>query len=271
MAGSKFAIVTGASSGIGLELARLAAEDGYDLLVAADTPLVDASSQLEDLGVDVQSVETDLASFDGVDRLLAAAGDRPVDLLFANAGHGLGHAFLEQDPAEWRHVIDTNITGTIYLIQKVARRMVERRQGRILITGSIAGHIAGSFQAVYNGSKAFIDSFSDALRNELQDSGVTVTCLKPGATDTEFFERANMGDTKVGAMTKDDPADVAKVGYEAMMKGERGEIYGLMNKVQVAGASILGGGFSARQHRKQAEPGTDKDVPESKREDHRSE
>jgi short-subunit dehydrogenase len=255
----KFAIVTGASTGIGLELARLAAKDGYDLLVAADTPLVDASRDLQGLGVEVRNVETDLSTFEGVDRLLAAAGGRQVDALFANAGHGLGHAFLEQDPAEWRHVIDTNITGTVYLVQKVARQMVARNEGRILITGSIAGHIAGAFQAVYNGSKAFIDSFSDALGNELKDTSVTVTFLKPCATETEFFHRAEMDDTKVGSSKKDDPADVAKTGYEAMMKGERSVVHGLMNKLQVAGAKVLGGGASAQIHRNMAEPGTGKD------------
>ena len=252
----KLAIVTGASSGIGLELAKLAARDGYDLVVAADTPLVDASGELRGLGVEVTNVETDLSTFDGVDRLLDAVGGRRIDALFANAGHGLGRAFLEQEPAEWRHVVNTNITGTLYLVQKVARAMVARGQGRILITGSIAGHIAGAFQAVYNGSKAFVDSFADALNNELKVSGVTVTCLKPGATETEFFARADMMDTKVGTMKKDDPADVAKTGYDAMMKGERSVIHGLSNKLQVATASVLGGGVSAEMHRKQAEPGT---------------
>jgi short-subunit dehydrogenase len=256
MSQRKFAIVTGASTGIGLELAKLAAQDGYDLVVAADTPLVDASRELQGYGVEVRNVETDLSTFEGVDRLLAAAGGRPVDALFANAGHGLGHAFLEQEPAEWRHVIDTNITGTIYLVQKVARDMVARNEGRILITGSIAGHIAGAFHAVYNGSKAFIDSFSDALNNELKDTEVTVTCLKPGATDTEFFHRADMDDTKVGSSSKDDPADVAKTGYQAMLKGERSVVYGLMNKLQVAGSKVLGGGVSAGMHRSMAEPGT---------------
>src|SRR3954447_26800452 len=251
----KLAIVTGASSGIGLELAKLAAQDGYDLVVAADTPRVDASSQLKGLGVEVTNVETDLSTFEGVERLLDAVGGRRIDALLANAGHGLGRAFLEQDPREWRHVIDTNITGTIYLIQKVARAMVARGEGRILITGSIAGHIPGAFQAVYNGTKAFIDSFSDALGNELKDSGVTVTCLKPGATDTDFFRRADMLDTKVGTEKKDDPADVAKAGWEAMQKGERSVIHGLMNKAQVAAASVLGGGVSAEMHRAQAEPG----------------
>ncbi|MDT9600283.1 SDR family NAD(P)-dependent oxidoreductase [Sphingosinicella rhizophila] len=250
----EFAIVTGASTGIGLELARLAAADGYDLLVVADTPLIDASRQLQDLGVEVHNVEADLSTFEGVDRLLEAAGGRPVDVLVANAGHGLGHAFLDQDPAEWRHVVDTNITGTVYLIQKVAREMVARNRGRILITGSVAGHVAGAFQAVYNGSKAFIDSFSDALGNELKDTEVTVTCLKPGPTDTEFFERANMEDTKVGQSDKDDPADVAKTGWEAMKKGQRSVVHGLMNQLQVAGAKVLGGGVAAEMHRAQAEP-----------------
>ncbi len=251
---NKFAIVTGASTGIGLELAKLAAADGYDLLIVADTPLVDATSAIS--GVDVQTVEVDLSTFEGVDRLLAAANGRSVDALFANAGHGLGGPFLGQSPSDWRHVIDTNITGTIYLVQKVAQQMVARNDGKILITGSIAGHIAGAFHAVYNGSKAFVDSFSDALGNELKDTKVTVTCLKPGATETEFFDRADMEDTKVGAGKKDDAADVAKTGYDAMLKGERSVVYGLKNKLQVAVAKVVGGGVAAEMHRGTAEPGT---------------
>jgi short-subunit dehydrogenase len=252
----KFAIVTGASSGIGLEIARLAAKDGYDLLVAADTPLIDASAALQGLGVDVVSVEADLATEAGVRQLVEVAGDRPIDVLVANAGHGLGRAFLDQDPAEWRHVIDTNITGTIALVQQIARRMVARGEGRILITGSVAGHIAGSFQAVYNGSKAFIDSFSDALGNELKETKITVTCLKPGATDTEFFERADMLDTKVGQAKKDDPADVATTGWEAMKDGKRSVVHGWKNQLEVAAMKVAGGGVAAEMHRKQAEPGS---------------
>jgi uncharacterized protein len=247
------AIITGASSGIGLEIAKLAARDGYDLLVAADTPLIDASRELGNEGASVRNVEVDLATFGGVDQLLAAA-DRPIDVLVANAGHGLGHAFLEQEPAQWRHVIDTNVTGTVYLIQKVLRQMVARGEGRVLITGSIAGHMAGSFQAVYNGTKAFIDSFADAIGDELKDTGVTVTCLKPGATDTEFFARADMEDTKVGQMKKDDPAAVAETGWSGMKKGERSVVHGLHNKAQVLAAKVLGGGASAVMHRQLAEP-----------------
>ena len=150
----------------------------------------------------MDAVNADLATVEGVDTLYPAAKGRPIDALLANAGHGLGKGFLDQDFDEVRHVVDTNITGTLYLIQKVGRDMRTRRQGRILITGSIAGFMPGTYQAVYNGTKAFLDSFSFALRHELNDTGVTVTCLMPGATDTEFFERADMLDTKIGARHK---------------------------------------------------------------------
>ena len=164
----KFAIITGASSGIGAELAKLAAKDGYDLLVVADTPFVDASAGLSGLGVAVDTLEVDLSTLQGVDQLLDRAGGRQIDLLCANAGRGLGHAFLDQQLSDWRHVIDTNITGTIYLLHKVLGQMVARDAGKILVTGSIAGFIPGSFNAVYNGTKAFIDNFTEALRNELR-------------------------------------------------------------------------------------------------------
>jgi uncharacterized protein len=256
MSSRKLAIVTGASSGIGLEIAKLAAHDGYDLIVAADTPFVEAGPALKELGVNVNQIEADLASQQGLDQLLTQIGDRPVDVLVANAGHGLGHGFLDQDPKEWMHVLNTNVTGTLLLIQPIVRRMVERGEGKVLITGSIAGHMAGSFQAVYNGSKAFIDSFAAALNEELRDSGVTVTCLKPGATETEFFHRAELDDTKVGQAKKDDPADVAKTGWEAMKNGEPAVIYGLKNKMQVAAAGMMTDATTAKLHRAQAEPGS---------------
>jgi short-subunit dehydrogenase len=201
----------------------------------------------------------DLASAGGVEQLLNAVGNRPVDVLVANAGHGLGHSFLEQKPSDWMHVINTNITGTLLLIHPVVQRMVERGEGRVLITGSIAGHLAGTFQAVYNGSKAFIDSFAAALGNEIKDSGVTVTCLKPGATETEFFHRAEMEDTKVGQAKKDDPADVAKTGWDAMNKGEPAVIHGMKNKLQVAAAGLMSDATTAKLHRAQAEPGSGSD------------
>ena len=253
----KFAIVTGASSGIGYELAAICAREGFDLLIAADEPEIEnAAESFRGLGASVDTLEVDLATVEGVDRLYAAAGGRAVDALLANAGHGLGRGFLDQDFEEIRHVIDTNITGTVYLLQKVARDMRSRGAGRILITGSIAGFIPGTYQAVYNGTKAFIDSFSFALRAELKDSGVTVTCLMPGATDTDFFERADMMDTKVGQAKKDDPADVARVGFDAMLRGDGDIVSGWKNKVQTVIANVTPAGMLAEQHRKTAEPGS---------------
>jgi short-subunit dehydrogenase len=252
-----FAVVTGASSGIGLELAAICAEEGFDLLVAADRPEIHpAAERFRKLGAQTTTVETDLATTEGVEKLWAAVADRPVDALLANAGHGLGHGFLDQDFGDVRHVIDTNITGTIYLVQLAGRRMRERRAGRILLTGSIAGFMPGTYQAVYNGTKAFIDSFSFALRAELKDSGVTVTCLMPGATETDFFERADMLDTKVGQSKKDDPADVARVGFDAMMRGDGDVVSGWKNKLQSAIASVTPSGLLAEQHRQMAEPGS---------------
>ena len=187
---------------------------------------------------------------------MAAARERPVDALLANAGRGLGKGFLDQDFAEAQRVVDTNISGTIYLIQKVGIEMRGRGHGRILITGSIAGFMPGTYQAVYNGTKAFLDSFSFALRNELKDSGVSVTCLMPGATETEFFERADMMDTKVGTQKKDDPADVARTGFDAMMAGKGDVVSGWKNKLQSAIANVTPAGVLAEQHRRMAEPGS---------------
>jgi short-subunit dehydrogenase len=168
----RFAIVTGASTGIGLELAKCCARDGFDLLIAADeSDIHDAATELQSMGVAVEAVEADLATMKGVEELYAAAKGRPVDALLANAGRGLGKAFLDQDFAEAQRVVDTNITGTICLIHKVGNDMRGNGGGKILITGSIAGFTPGAFQAVYHGTKAFIDSFSHAIRNELKDTG----------------------------------------------------------------------------------------------------
>jgi short-subunit dehydrogenase len=205
------------------------------------------------------AVEADLTTLEGIDKLYAAADGRPIDALLANAGLGLGRAFLDQDFNEARRVIDTNITGTTYLIQKVGCDMRGRGQGRILITGSIAGFMPGTYSAVYNGTKAFIDSFSFALRAELKDTGVTVTCLMPGATETEFFERADMMDTQVGQQEKDDPADVAQTGFDAMMRGDGDVVSGWKNKVQSAVANVTPAGVLAERYRKMAEPGSGKE------------
>jgi short-subunit dehydrogenase len=253
------AVVTGASSGIGFELAKYATHKDYDLIIAADEAEIEkAATALRDEGAEVTAVQADLATREGVDKLYEAirACGRPVDALLANAGRGLGHGFLDQQPDDWRDVVETNITGTLDLIQRVGRDRRENNEGRILITGSIAGFIPGSYQAVYNASKAFLDSFAFALRNELKDTDVTVTCLMPGATETEFFDRADMQDTKIGAGKKDNPADVAKAGFEAMLNGEGDVVTGWMNKLQTAIANVTPADMLAERHRKQAEPGT---------------
>jgi uncharacterized protein len=254
-----FAIVTCASTGIGLELAKRCANEGYDLMIAANEPEIEAAAaMIRQHGATVEALNVDLATIDGVDALYAAVNGRQVDALLANAGRGLGRAFLDQDFAKAKYVIDTNITGTVYLIHKIGNDMRRRNAGRILITGSIAGFIPGSFQAVYNGTKAFLNSFSFALREELKDSKVTVTCLMPGATDTEFFRRADMMDTDVGTTEKDDPAKVAADGFEAMMSGAGDVVSGFKNKVQSAAANVMPAGLLAGQHRKMAEPGSAK-------------
>jgi len=254
--GRPLAVVTGASSGIGRELALECARHGYDLLLAADRPLDDTAAACRAEGATVHTVDADLATPKGVDALHAAIGGRPVDALLANAGHGLGHAFLDQDFNAVRHVIDTNVTGTLDLIQRVGRAMRDRNAGKILITGSIAGLMPGTFQAVYNGTKAFIDSFAYALRNELKDTNVSVTVLMPGPTDTEFFQRAELMDTQVGTDKKQPPAEVAKTGYEAMEDGESSVVAGWKNKLQAVLANVTPAEVLAEQHRKMAEPGS---------------
>lgn len=256
---NKFAIITGASTGIGFELATIAARDGYDILVVADESLIDAAARdFEQFGTRVQSVEADLSTIDGVDTLLAAVEGRKIDVLCANAGAGTGGAFLDQHVAMWRRSVDTNITGTVYLIQRVLSDMVGRDDGKILVTGSIAGYIPGAFNAVYNGTKAFVDIFTEALRNEIKENaGVTLTTLMPGATDTEFFDRAGMNDTQVGQDNrKADPAKVARDGWVALMAGKGHVVSGWFNKLQVAAAGVVPQSILAGQHRKKAKPGS---------------
>ncbi len=253
------AVVAGASTGIGYELARLAADNGYDLLIAADeSEIFDAAAQLRAGSATIDVVEADLSTVEGNDQLLAATLGRPIAALFANAGRGLGHAFLDQDFDKVRKVIDTNVTGTLYLVHKVGQQMRAAGAGRILITGSIAGFIPGTFQAVYNGTKAMIDSFSIALRAELKDSGVSVTCLMPGPTDTEFFRRADLLDTKVGSDPKQSAAEVAKIGFEAMQRGDADVVAGWKNKLQAAVANVLPATLLAEQHRLMTAPGSAK-------------
>ncbi|GAC1345732.1 MAG: SDR family NAD(P)-dependent oxidoreductase [Acetobacteraceae bacterium] len=249
------AIVTGASTGIGFELAKIAASKGYTVIAAADEPDIELAREL---GAHVETLQADLGTTEGVDALLETLAGRSVDVLCANAGRGLGHAFVDQEWDDIRRVIDTNVTGTTYLLHKVARVMKTQARGRILITGSIAGLIPGTFQAVYNASKSYTDSLSEAMRAELKGSGVTVTCLMPGPTDTEFFERADMMDTSVGAAKKDEPFMVAETGWEAMMADKGSVVAGWKNKIQAAISHITPTPVLAEMHRRMAEPGTGK-------------
>ena len=259
-----FAVVTGASTGIGVELARLALGDGHDVLIVANEPEIEtaANDLRSDSSGTVETLQADLSRKHGVDALVQKIGERPVDALMANAGRGLGHSFLSQEWDKIKEVMDLNVVGTVSLIHQVGRRMADRNAGHILITGSIAGFMPGSFQAVYNGSKAFLDSFAYAIRNELKNTAVTVTCLMPGVTDTEFFERADMLDTKAGEMAEEgkaaDPAKVARAGYDAMKNGEAGVTPGFMNKVQSLFAEILPETLVAEMHRRLAQPKAEK-------------
>ncbi|SOY97316.1 putative Short-chain dehydrogenase/reductase SDR [Cupriavidus taiwanensis] len=249
------AVVTGASSGIGYELARCCVQRGYDLVIAADEPQIEvAARQLRDQGAEVTALLADLSTPDGVEQVCAALGGRRVDVLCANAGRGLGHAFLDQDFAAIQRVVETNVTGTLHLLHRVGQLMRAQHEGRILITGSIAGFVPGTCQAVYNATKAFLDSFSYALRHELRHTGVSVTCLMPGATETDFFERADLLDTRLGQQKKADPAEVARIGFDAMMRGEGEVVPGWQNKLRAAIAMVTPADVLAEQHRRMAEP-----------------
>jgi short-subunit dehydrogenase len=253
------ALVTGASRGIGFELAKQFAQNGFDLLVVAeDVAIADAERALQGAGGEVQAVRADLATKDGLDELyrrIDGAG-RPLDAVALNAGIGAGGAFAtDTDLSDELKLIDLNVRSTVQIAKHVLREMVARGEGRVLFTSSIASSMPGSFQAVYNASKSFVQSFGLALREELKDSGVTVTLLMPGPTETEFFERADMLDSRVGQADKDDPADVARDGFEALMAGkERVVSASPSTKRQARGSRLLPDKAKAKMHRRMAEP-----------------
>jgi short-subunit dehydrogenase len=257
------ALVTGASSGIGRELAKQFAGNGFDLVVAAEDSDVEvAAEELRARGANVEVVQVDLAHEAGVDELHArvTATGRPLAAAALNAGVGAGGAFAtDTDLAGELRLVDLNVRSTVQLAKYVVRDMVARGEGRILFTSSIASTMPGSYQAVYNASKSFVQSFALALRNELADSGVTVTSLMPGPTDTEFFARARMLDTRVGSSSKDDPADVARDGFEALMSGrERVVSHSLSTRLQGHGSRLMPDRVKAALHRRMAKPGSGK-------------
>jgi short-subunit dehydrogenase len=214
----KFAAVTGASSGIGYELARVFAENGYDLLVTSGSSKIQqAAPGFSDFGVEVSSIEADLSTYDGVEKLWSAieATGRPIDAIAINAGMGAyGDFARESDLDEELKLIQLNVTSVVHLAKRVLKQMVSRGAGKVLITSSVAGVMPAPLEAVYGASKAFELSFAQALRAELKDTGVTVTALQPGATNTNFFHRAGMDHTKLGQEGKysNDPRDVAQQG-----------------------------------------------------------
>jgi uncharacterized protein len=229
------------------------------VIVAEDEGIESAADQLRSIGPMVEPVQADLATQDGVEELWNRVQEmgRPVDAIAINAGVGVGGPFLETDLDEEINLINLNVTGAVHLAKRVVQHMSERREGKILFTSSIAADMPAPFEAVYGASKAFLLSFSEALRNELKDTNITVTALQPGPTDTNFFDRAGMQDTKVGADKKDDPADVARDGFEALMAGKDKVVAGsFKDVVQSKMARVTPDTMTAEMHRKLSEPGS---------------
>ncbi len=247
------AVITEASTGIGFERARIAAGRGYDLVVAADEAAIADVVARPDGRIAVSRVEADLSAVTGVDHLIAAIGGRPVDVLCANGGIALGHAFLQQPVAAWR-ARRRYITGTLLLLHAVLPRMIARGTGRVLVTGSINGSMPGPYLAVYNATKAFLSNFTDALRDEMRESAVTLPTLMPGPVETAIYRRAGMLDTLVGSVRKPHPAGVARAGWEAMQRGDPHLVPGVANKIVAAAAHITSAAIATAVHRIVAMP-----------------
>jgi uncharacterized protein len=257
----QFAVVTGASSGIGFELARQCVEHDFDVMICADDTrgIHEAARHLGAAGAMAIPVAADLATPDGVEKLARAieSTGRHVDALILNAGIGVSGPFIETPLDEEMRAIALNCTSIVHLAKHIVPQMAVRGKGRVLITASVVSTSPTPYLAVYGATKAFDLSFAEALRHELKDSGVTVTALQPGATDTEFFDRAEMGDTKVAHAKKDDPADVAKIGFEAMMKG-KDKIIAASFKSKLEGAlgEVMPETIKARIEAKHLKPGS---------------
>lgn len=254
------AVITGASSGIGYELAKQFAQHGFDLVVTATGSTINEVAQsFTELGADVKTVEADLTTYDGVESLYeqVQATGRVVEAIAINAGVGVGGKFTETALEDELSLINLNVVSSVHLAKRIVKDMVAHRNGKILFTSSIAALMPGPFEAVYAASKAFVHSFAAGLRNELKDTGVTVTSFMPGPTDTNFFHRAEMDDTRAGAGPKDDPAVVASQAVEALLEGKDSLVTGsLATKIQGNISQALPDGVNAELHRKLVEPGS---------------
>jgi short-subunit dehydrogenase len=260
MSTRKLAVVTGGSSGIGYELARQFVEHDFDVLIAADDDGVfTASQQLKAGGSSVRGIQVDLSEPLGVEQLISeiAADGRDVDAIALNAGIGNGGAFTEIAWEAEQRLIGVNISSTVQLAKSVLPSMLRRGQGWMLFTASVAATMPGPYYATYAASKAFVLSFAQALRHEAKDSGVTITALMPGPTDTNFFDRADMGDTPIYDTAKDAPADVARDGFNALMAGKDHVVAGsIKNRAQTAAGKFMTDPMKAATHAKMTEPQT---------------
>lgn len=255
-----FAVITGASTGIGFELARQFAQNGFDLLIASNSEaILDAQDELEVFGTDVECIEVNLATYKGVEILTETVKSyrRPVDVLVINAGVGIGGDFLDTNLREEINLINLNVISAVHLTKNLLGDMYDNGSGKILYTSSISSVMPSPFEAVYGASKAFISAFAESIRNEAKDHGVTVTILMPGPTNTNFFHRAHMDNTQVGSEGKfeNDPVDVARQGYEAVMSGAESVFAAsLVTKIQGWASKVLPERFKASYHRKMSEP-----------------
>jgi short-subunit dehydrogenase len=253
----KLAVVTGASSGIGFEFAKVLIENDFEVLMVAEDDVDAAAASLGVTGAKVMPLRADLSTHDGNERLVAAvaADGRAADVLALNAGVGVAGPFLETPIDADLALLELNINSPVYLAKRLLPAMVASGEGRVLITSSIAGTMPGPYYATYAASKAFLLSFAEAIRYELKDTGVTVTALMPGPTDTNFFDRAGMEDTLVYEGQKDDPADVARDAFKALMAGDDKVVAGsAKNAVQVAMGKVMPETAKATLHARQVKP-----------------
>ena len=251
------AVVTGASTGLGYQFARLAHEDGHPLLICADEEEIHvAADKLRSLGAEVEAMVVDLSTRDGVMAFWDRFAHRDVGVFVANAGRALGHAFHEQEWSDIKRLIDLNVLQTTSMVHKVGRKMHDRGEGRILVTGSIGGFVPGPFDAVYDATKAYLDSFCYALQDEWADSAVTLTCLMPGPLETPIFTREgnDLADTPIAQREKQDPVPVAEQGWQAMREGKRGSVPGAMSKAVTMLSGFVPDEILAKVHRMGAEP-----------------